>query len=183
MSGGAQGLAGAGGARDTGGVHFLQQPRFCQRQQAELYRGCKTSGVCHIMGGPDLILVQLGQTINKGTAPVLSLLSFLQQPEVLREVDDPDLFRNIVFSKKFFCFAMTHAEIQHIDIMTQVSAKFQVRFTDQVAMHRVHGLAGAAAAMYERDLCMGVEEEQSDKLSSGIACAADNANFQFHVLW
>lgn len=121
----------------------LQQSGIGQRQQAELDAGGEAAGIGHVLRTENGGAVELWQTVN-------IVVAFCGQTEVLREVDDANVGRNIVVGQELGALAMTETEIDDINVLKrEFVGEAHVGFSIKPFMYVGDEIAGVALAVDE----------------------------------
>ena len=128
----------------------LQQSGIGQRQQAELDAGGEAAGIGHVLRTEDGGAVELWQTVN-------IVVAFCGQAEVLREVDDANVGRNIVVGQELGALAMTETEIDDINVLKrEFVGEAHIGFSIKPFMHIGDEIASVALAVDENDFSLGM---------------------------
>lgn len=121
----------------------LQQSGIGQRQQAELDAGGEAAGIGHVLRTENGGAVELWQTVN-------IVVAFCGQTEVLREVDDANVGRNIVVGQELGALAMTETEIDDINVLKrEFVGEAHIGFSIKPFMHVGDEIASVALAVDE----------------------------------
>ena len=170
MSGGLWALTGTRGARD--GIHAdvaHEQSLAGGRQQGQLDAGGETTRVGHVARLADCLAVQLGQSVD------VVVVAF--QPEILRQVDNPDMFRDGVFLQELFALSMTEAEKHNIHVVERHRRReCHITLAKQSPVHVADEVAGITFAVDELQLGLGVVDEQADEFAGCVASPAEDSN-------
>lgn len=128
----------------------LQQSGIGQRQQAELDAGGEAAGIGHVLRTENGGAIELWQTVN-------IVVAFCGQTEVLREVDDANVGRNIVVGQELGALAMTETEIDDINVLKrEFVGEAHIGFSIKPFMHVGDEIAGVALAVDENDFSLGM---------------------------
>ncbi len=103
----------------------------------------------------DACAVEFGQTVY-----IIIVLS--SQSEVLRQVDDTHIGRNIMVVEELRTLAVTEAEEDDVHLVKrQPVGKTKVGLTEQSGMNIGNEIAGVALAIDEDDFCFRVIEQKA----------------------
>src|SRR6188768_1171599 len=75
---------------------------------------------------------------------------------------------------------MTQTKKDHIDIIIQLTGKFQLSITKQILVNRMYWLASIATAMNKRNKYTRMVDQQTYEFATRITCSADYADLNCH---
>ena len=160
--------AGAGRTGDGRDVHLVfEQPRCGQRQQRQLDRGGETARIGHAAGLPDALAVHLRESVDEPFGLVA---------EILREVDDPQPFGQLLFRHPRTALSVRRAEEDDVD-RREVVLRAEVHrcFALQPAVDLREEVPGVGGAVYEGDLDLRVVHQQADQLPGRVSGPSDDS--------
>ena len=112
--------------------------------------GGEAAGIGHVLRTENGGAVELWQTVN-------IVVAFCGQTEILREVDDANVGRNIVVGQELGALAMTETEIDDINVLKrEFVGEAHVGFSIKSFMHVGDEIAGVALAVDENDFGLGM---------------------------
>ena len=158
--------------RTRNGVHAdVVVEQFClgKGKESELYARRKATGVCHMEGTVDFFAVEFGQTID-------IIVVFRSQAEILCEVDDANVGRDVMLLEELRALAVTEAEEYDIHFLKRkFGGKAQVCLAIKSGMHIRNQVARITFAIHKHNLCRRVIEQKANEFASSISGTADDA--------
>src|SRR5687768_14360222 len=86
---------------------------------------------------------------------------------------------DLIFFKKFFCFAMAYTQKQHINVIIEVARKFEFCFTGKITVNMAYRIAAVAFAMDETDSCFRVVDKKPDQFTACVTGTTYYPYFKF----
>ena len=148
-----------------------EQSGLCQGKQTELYAGGEASGVSQVLTLANLLLVYLGEAIHV-------VVCGRCNAEVLRKVNDLYVCGDGVLLEERLALAVAEAEEHHIDLVEgHRVGETQVGVAQQALVHIGNEVAGITLTIGKDNLCLGMVHEQTDELTTSVACSTKYAYF------
>ena len=144
------------------------------RKQSQLYASGKATGIGQVHGTNGLLSMCLWQAIH--------IVMFACYTEILCQVDDAHMGRNLVLLKEGTALAMTKAEEHHIHLFPRhLAGEAEVGFAIQALVYLAHRIAGIGFAIGKDYLCLGMVQQHTDEFTTSVTCRTKYTNFN-HIL-
>ena len=158
--------------RTRNGVHAdVVVEQFClsKRQESKLYARRKATGVCHMKRTVDLLAVEFGKTVD-------IVVVFSSPAEILCEVDDANIRRDVMLLEELRALSVTEAEEYDIHFLKgKFGGKAQVCFAIKSGMHVRNQVSRITFAIDKHNFCRRMVEQKANKFASSISGTANDA--------
>ena len=97
--------------------------------------------------------------------------------EILGQVDNLHLFRNLMFAQECLALAVPEAEEYHIHLVKwHFRSKRQPGLAYESLVHFIHFIPGITLAVGKDYLCLRMVQQEADQFTSCIASGSQDAN-------
>ena len=128
-------------------------------------------------GTVDFFAVEFGQTID-------IIVVFRSQAEILCQIDDANIRRDVMFLEELRALAVTEAEEYDIHFLKgEFGGKAQVCLAIKSGMHVRNQVSRITFAIDKHNFCRRVVEQQANEFTCSISGTAYDANSDKFVHW